>query len=127
MAIFYDEEDFLASDLIVDALEDDEEIEDDEDSVSVEDPEEIDKEEENREKQSEDENNAYLDNKELEKDLAKTLESKRSLYKFSYKGQDYIGKVLKKIQDDIYIFEVRDSTNNKQLKKVDIRYASQKD
>lgn len=126
MAIFYDEEDFLASDLIVDALEDDEEIEDD-DSASVEDPEEIDKEEENREKQSEDENNAYLDNKELEKDLAKTLESKRSLYKFSYKGQDYVGKVLKKIQDDIYIFEVKDSTNNKQLKKVDIRYASQKD
>ena len=127
MAIFYDEEDFLASDLIVDALEDDEEIEDDENSASVEDPEEIDKEEENREKQSEDENNAYLDNKELEKDLAKTLESKRSLYKFSYKGQDYVGKVLKKIQDDIYIFEVKDSTNNKQLKKVDIRYVSQKD
>lgn len=114
MAIFYDEDDFLESDLIGDD-------EDDEEQEDIEDLEEsLDNEEELPS------NDAFLYEKDLDDDLSKLIESKRKTYKFIFNNNEYKGKVLKKLDDSSYIFEVIDKNKNKSLKKIDIRYAIQK-
>lgn len=70
---------------------------------------------------------SFLSYKNLDKDLQKMLEKDRSLYNFSYKGKTYKGKVLKKIDSSVYIFNVQESANESYaLKKIDINYAIQK-